>query len=270
MLFFYLKKQPKSKFMHLVRCRSDFKNYKNIDMKNFPILSIIILMFLVVSISKAGGFLIVMPDAHRNPNPQLIPGTLNPALFPLESRSTKIETKIFDQTAITTVEQVFYNPTNRRLEAYFLFPVPKDVVITKFTMNINGKMQEAELLDAVKARQIYEQIVRKAQDPALLEYYNRAMFRVRIFPIEPNSEQRIQLTYTETLQKDNGTIAYSFPLNTAKYSAKPLNNISMRVMIEGSSKLKTVYCPTHETEIIRKNDKNVSVGFEMKKYPTRP
>jgi Ca-activated chloride channel family protein len=225
----------------------------------------LMLIFLLNAKIFAGGFLIVMPDAHSNPNDfQLRPGQVNPALFPLESRSTKIETRIYDQTATTTIDQVFFNPTGRRLEAYFLFPVPKDVVISKFTMNINGKMQEAELLDAAKARQIYEQIVRKAQDPALLEYYNRGMFRVRIFPIEPNSEQRIQLTYSETLQRDNGTISYNFPLNTAKYSAKPLNNLSMRVIIEGSSKIKTVYCPSHEAEIIRKDDKNATVGFEMK------
>ncbi len=227
--------------------------------------SLVMLIFLLNVKIFAGGFLIVMPDAHSNPNNiQLRPGQVNPALFPLESRSTKIETRIFDQTATTTIDQVFFNPTGRRLEAYFLFPVPKDVVISKFTMNINGKMQEAELLDADKARQIYEQIVRKAQDPALLEYYNRGMFRVRIFPIEPNSEQRIQLTYSETLQRDNGTISYSFPLNTSKYSAKPLNNLSMRVIVEGSSKIKTVYCPSHEAEIIRKDDKNATVGFEMK------
>ncbi len=227
--------------------------------------SLVMLIFLLNVKIFAGGFLIVMPDAHSNPNNiQLRPGQVNPALFPLESRSTKIEARIFDQTATTTIDQVFFNPTGRRLEAYFLFPVPKDVVISKFTMNINGKMQEAELLDADKARQIYEQIVRKAQDPALLEYYNRGMFRVRIFPIEPNSEQRIQLTYSETLQRDNGTISYSFPLNTSKYSAKPLNNLSMRVIVEGSSKIKTVYCPSHEAEIIRKDDKNATVGFEMK------
>ena len=233
-------------------------------MKFYKLLSLLTLLLLSAK-TFAGGFLIVMPDAHSNPNNlQLRPGQVNPALFPLESRSTKIDTKIFDQTATTTIEQVFFNPTGRRLEAYFLFPVPKDVVISKFTMNINGKMQEAELLDATKAREIYEQIVRRAQDPALLEYYNRGMFRVRIFPIEPNSEQRIQLTYSETLQKDNGTISYSFPLNTAKYSAKPLNNLSLRVSIEGSSKIKTVYCPSHESEIIRKGDKNATVGFEIK------
>jgi len=224
------------------------------------------LLFLFFSFQQvfAGGFLIVMPDSHNNPSVVLRPGQVNPALFPLETRSTKVEANIFEQTASTSIEQVFYNPTGRRLEAYFLFPVPKNVVITKFSMNINGKMQEAELLDATKARQIYEQIVRKAQDPALLEYYNQGMFRVRIFPIEPNSEQKIQLTYTETLVKDNGTIAYVFPMNTAKYSAKPVNNISMIARIESGSKIKTVYCPTFETEIIRKSEKTATVGFEQK------
>jgi Ca-activated chloride channel family protein len=221
------------------------------------------LLLLMSSISYAGGFLIVMPNKHSNPNAVVHPGHVNPALFPLETRSTQIDAKIFEQTATTTIKQVFFNPTGRRLEAYFLFPVPKGVVINDFKMSINGKMQPAELLDASKARQIYEQIVRRAKDPALLEYYDQKMFRVRIFPIEPNSEQRIELTYSETLQKDNGTIAYHFPLNTAKYAAKPLQNLSLRASIEGNDKLKTIYCPTHEAEIIRKGDKNASVGFEM-------
>lgn len=221
------------------------------------------LLLLMSSLSYAGGFLIVMPNKHSNPNAVVHPGHVNPALFPLETRSTQIDAKIFEQTATTTIKQVFYNPTGRRLEAYFLFPVPKGVVINDFKMSINGKMQPAELLDATKARQIYEQIVRRAKDPALLEYYDQKMFRVRIFPIEPNSEQRIELTYSETLQKDNGTIAYQFPLNTAKYAAKPLQNLSLRASIEGNSKLKTIYCPTHEAEIIRKGEKNASVGFEM-------
>lgn len=220
-------------------------------------LSIMTAMLFALQV-QAGGFIIVMPDKHANPNGN---GS-NPSLFPLETRSTKVDAGINGQTATTTIEQVFYNPGNRQLEGYFLFPVPKDVVISKFTMNINGKEHEAELLDATKAREIYEAIVRRSQDPALLEYYGKGMFRVRIFPILPKSEQRIKLTYTETLPKDNGTIEYVFPLNTKKYSAKAINQISFKVSIEGQDKLKTVYCPTHEVEIIRKGDKNATVGFE--------
>lgn len=214
-----------------------------------------------IAASYAGGFIIVMPDKHSNPN-AIIPGQPNPALFPLESRSTQVNTSISGQTATTTIKQVFFNPTNRQLEGYFLFPVPKDVVISKFTMDINGVKHEAELLDATKARKIYEEIVRRSKDPALLEYYGKGMFRVRIFPILAKKEQKIQLTYTETLPKNNGTIEYSFPMNTEKYSAKPIQQISFKIDIDGKEKIKTVYCPTHPVEIIRKGAEKATVGFE--------
>lgn len=225
------------------------------------LLSLILACVCNIIHSYAGGFIIVMPDKHSNPN-SVLPGQPNPALFPLEARSLQVESAINGQTATTTIKQVFFNPTSRQLEGYFLFPVPKDVIISKFTMEINGKVHEAELLDATKARKIYEEIVRRSKDPALLEYYGKGMFRVRIFPILPQKEQRIELTYTETLPKDNGTIEYSFPMNTEKYAAKPIQQVSFKINVEDNSKIKTVYCPTHKVEIIRKGDFKTTVGYE--------
>lgn len=221
---------------------------------------LLVLMATAIGNIQAGGFIIVMPDQHQNPDSRLP----HSGVFPLETRLTKVETAIAEQTATTSIEQVFMNTSGRQLEGYFLFPVPKDVIINKFTMFINGKETEAEMLDATKARQIYEQIVRRVQDPALLEYYNQGLFRVRIFPILPNVEQRIKLTYSETLVKDNGTIEYTFPLNTQKFAAKPVGEVSFKVTVEGQSKIKNIYCPTHEVEIIRKGDNNATVGFEAK------
>ena len=86
---------------------------------------------------------------------------------------TQVNASIKDQIAVTKVEQEFYNPNPRQLEGTFLFPVPKGAQINKFTMEINGKQVEAELLAADKARGIYEDIVRKLRDPALLEYAGR-------------------------------------------------------------------------------------------------
>lgn len=229
-------------------------------MQKIALLLITALLFNIAS-SYAGGFIIVMPDKHSNPN-ALTPGQVNPALFPLESRSTQVNTSINGLTATTSIKQIFFNPSNRQLEGYFLFPVPKDVVISKFTMDINGVKHEAELLDATKARKIYEEIVRRSKDPALLEYYGKGMFRVRIFPILAQKEQKIELTYTETLVKNNGTIEYSFPMNTEKYSAKPIKQVSFKIDIDGKEKLKTVYCPTHKVEIIRKGEQKATVGFE--------
>lgn len=220
------------------------------------------LLLLLPFYSQAGGFIIVSSDQHGDPL-EHVPGQPNPQLFPLETKSTQVEVEITGQSATTHIDQTFYNPSNRQLEGYFLFPVPKDVVIENFTMFINGKETKAELLDAKKARQIYEEIVRRVKDPALLEYYNRDLFRVRIFPILPRSEQRIKLSYSETLAREDNTIAYSFPLNTEKYAAKPVGQLSFKLSIEGLEPVKAVYSPSHEVEIIRKGKRNATVGYEQ-------
>src|SRR6185369_3690652 len=123
---------------------------------------------------------------------------------PLEVVYHHVNVKIEGQVATTSVDQEFYNPKPSRLEGTYLFPIPKGAQIDKFTMDIGGRMVEAELLSAAKVRAIYEDIVRKLKDPALLEYADRDVFKVRIFPIEPNSRKRIKLSYTQVLKADSG------------------------------------------------------------------
>ena len=124
--------------------------------------------------------------------------------------------------ATTTVDQEFYNPNASRLEGYYLFPLPAGAVIKDFSMWIDGRETRAELLDAAKARGIYEDIVRRLRDPALLEYDGRGVFKMRVFPIEPHSKKRIKISYHEVLEKNNGSIAYLYPLGTEKFSARAI------------------------------------------------
>ncbi len=216
------------------------------------------ILFLLISYASfAGGFIIITPNKNRTTHP-----VRNLPHYTLEVRSLKVDVKIKDQYAFTTIDQVFYNPSNRNLEGYFLFPVPKGAIIKDFSMEINGKQMQAELLDAEKARKIYEDIVRKLKDPALLEYANQSLFRVRIFPIEAMKEKRIHISYSEILEKDNNTVEYIFPLNTKKYTAAPLKNTSFKIELNSETKIKTIYSPTHEMEINRKSETRAVIGFE--------
>src|SRR2546430_15903576 len=72
---------------------------------------------------------------------------------PLEVASHHVEVKIDGQVAVTSIDQEFYNPNDQRLEGIYMFPVPKGAHINKFSMEIGGKMVDAELLSADKARQ---------------------------------------------------------------------------------------------------------------------
>ena len=146
---------------------------------------------------QAGG-LIICHDIRILPHPvppRPIPPRPHPVFAPLELRTQKVDVKIENQVARTTVEQVFYNPNPRRREGTFLFPVPKGASIKDFRMDVNGKLTKAELLSADKARKIYTDIVRSMKDPALLEYAERDLFKVRIFPLEPHGKKTIRLTY---------------------------------------------------------------------------
>jgi Ca-activated chloride channel family protein len=173
-----------------------------------------------------------------------------------------VNVKIDGQIATTSVDQEFYNPSHQRLEGTYLFPVPKGAQIDKFTMEIGGKQVAAELLPADKARKLYEDIVRKMRDPALLEYADRDTFKVRIFPIEPRSNKRVTLSYTQILKADTGLIGYLYPLNTEKYSAAPIKDVSVKIELDAHRPLKSIYSPSHSVEITRHGDDRATIGFE--------
>ncbi|MDQ3199959.1 MAG: VIT and VWA domain-containing protein [Verrucomicrobiota bacterium] len=181
---------------------------------------------------------------------------------PLEVTSHHVNVQIDGQVAVTSIDQEFYNPNDQRLEGTYMFPVPKDAHIDKLSMEIGGKMVEAELLSADKARQIYEDIVRKMRDPALLEYAGRDLFKVRIYPIEPRSRKPIKITYSELLRSDNGSVTYTYPMSTEKFSAQPIKSLSMKVDLKSAQPLASIYSPSHKVEIKRDVANRAVVGYE--------
>jgi Ca-activated chloride channel homolog len=205
---------------------------------------------------RADGFIVVE-------RPFLIPPGHFP-FAPLEVASHHVDVKIDGQVAVTSIDQEFYNPNDQRLEGIYMFPVPKGAHIDKFSMEIGGKMVDAELLRADKARQIYEDIVRRMRDPALLEYAGRDLFKARIFPIEPRSRKPIKISYTELLRSDAGTVTYSYALSTEKFSARPIKSLSLKVEVKTEQPLASIYSPSHKVEIRRDGPNRAVIGYESK------
>ena len=242
----------------------------------FPMLAAAV--FAPVFSSTAGGLIvvndvrilpeprppIVEPPIHpiRPPRPWPMPRPRVYRFAPMEVHEQKVNINVTDQIAETTVKQVFYNPNRSRLEGHFIFPVPKGAVLTDFRMDINGKMMKAELLKGDKARKIYEDIVRNAQDPALMEYAENELYKVRIFPIEPRSTKRTRVTYKQVLKKDSGLVSYKYPMDTGKYSAKPIKTLSVKMEIESKTPLKSIYSPSHEVEIKRDGANKAVISYE--------
>ncbi|GMR24946.1 MAG: hypothetical protein BMS9Abin39_0218 [Ignavibacteria bacterium] len=220
-------------------------------MKTINIFQLAILLLLASVSVYADGLIIIIPRPYPLPTP-----------FPLEVVFHHVDVKINGNLAETFIDQEFYNPSNQMLEGFYIFPIPKGAVINEFSMEINGEMVFAELLDAAKAKQIYEDIVRQIKDPALLEYTGQGIFKVRIFPIEPRSKKKVSISYREVLNSDNGVYEYIYPLNTEKFSAKPVKDVRVKVELKTNKEIKNIYSPTHPIDVVNKDNHNAVISFE--------
>ena len=83
------------------------------------------------------------------------------------------------------VTETFVNRSHRVAEADYIFPLPLGAAFEDLKLSINGELVSGETMTAEKARGIYEEIVRKQRDPALVEWMGSGLLRTRIFPIAP-------------------------------------------------------------------------------------
>ena len=211
------------------------------------------------------------PDHFRPHPPRPRPRPRHPwRHMPLSVKQHTVEVSIVDGAATTRLEQVFFNNYERRIEGTYIFPLPDDVALSKFSMYVNGQEVQGKLLTVEEARRTYESIVAKMRDPALLEYVGRRMFRARIFPIEPKSEVRVKLSYSQLLQADNGLVHYQYPLKATRQLPGPIETVSLLVNLKSKTPVKSVFSPTHKLALSRKNEYEASASFEARNvYPDK-
>ncbi|MEJ2735396.1 MAG: VIT domain-containing protein, partial [Anaerolineae bacterium] len=174
----------------------------------------------------------------------------------------RVTVTIEDQVATTHVDQVFVNEGRHEVEGTYLFPLPEEAAISEFAMWVDGEKLEGQVLERDEARRIYEDIVRRRRDPALLEYVGRDAFQASIYPIPPGGERRIELEYSEVLNMDNGLVEYVYPLNTEKFSPRPLEEVVVNVTVRSNEPLRALYSPSHDVDIVRRGDHNAVIGYE--------
>jgi Ca-activated chloride channel family protein len=185
-----------------------------------------------------------------------------PDLAYLSIKYHRVKVDIQDQVATTHIDQVFVNDSNWTVEGTYLFPLPEEAAISEFVMWVDGKRVEGEVLTREKARQIYDDIVRRRRDPALLEYVGHDLFQASIFPIPPGDERRVEIEYTQVLPAEGGLVRYVYPLSTEQFSARPLEDASVSVSITSQEPIKAIYSPSHPVAIDRDGEYRARAGWE--------
>ena len=175
-----------------------------------------------------------------------------------------VDITVRDQVANVAIDQEFVNTGSGMIEVEYMFPIPPGAAIDSMTLIVNGKEFAAKLLPADEARKIYEDIVRRKKDPALLEYAGFGLYRTRAFPLEPGKPCKVIVTYKNTPKRDHDLVEVWYPLNTEKFSAKPIESVRVSVDIQTKQNLMAVYSPTHDLKVDRKSHTRVIATYEAK------
>ena len=225
-----------------------------------PSISFLFLTMFVFAGGVSAQGVIVPGPCHRCPRPpRPIPPITLPRALPV--KSIKIDTKISSQVATTHVEQVFRNDTDATLEGTYFFPIPEQASITEFAIWDGDRRLVGEVRSREEARRIYDEIVRRQRDPGLLEYAGKDLFQASIFPIGPHSDKKLELTYTQILKAESGSVAYRYPLGTGRQVAQ-IGTVSGRVELSASDPLRNIYSPTHAIEVKRNGERRSTISFE--------
>src|SRR5215204_2935883 len=243
--------------------------------------ALVFAIFSVLSISAQGVIVPIICDVRPcrplpRPRPVPIPNAL-------PVKSIQIDTKINGQVATTHLEQVFRNDTPYTLEGTYFFPIPETASIVEFAIWENGKKLVGEVRSREEARRIYDEIVRRQRDPGLLEYAGKDLFQASIFPIPPNSDKKLEMTYSQVLKAESGTVAYRYPLGTGRnlwaQQNPRIENVSVRnngdkqefgtvsgkIEIVGKEALRNVYSPSHQIDVNRRGETTATISFESSK-----
>jgi len=163
--------------------------------------------------------------------------------------------------ASVSVAETFRNPHGRELEGTYYFPVPPGAQVEDFRAVLGDRELAGEILPAEEARRVYEELVRRAVDPAILEYYRRDLFRARVFPIPAHGEVSLSIAYRHRVPSNGGLARLRYPLDTGRFTAGPYRDVRIDVSVKTDGALHSVLSPSHPLEVVDRGDRHAKLRY---------
>ena len=176
-------------------------------------------------------------------------------------KSLDIDAIIKSQVADVRVTQTIYNPGNRDMEVELFFPLPNNGIVQNLVMMVNGVEIPGELMKKEEAQQIYQQIVSRKKDPALMQYAGYGLFKTSVFPMQVGEEREISIKYTQLCKRKMDNIGFTYPLGTQQFSSKALEAINFHVVIESSRGINNIYSPSNDIDVKQITDNKADIRY---------
>src|SRR5690242_12850440 len=172
-------------------------------------------------------------------------GITSPDVF---RQSSDVRVDLADRVLRYEITETFVNRGGRVGEADFMFPLPKGAAFQDLKLSINGEMVSGETMSADRARQIYEEIVRRQRDPALLEWMGYGLLRARIFPIAPGEVKKVVVRFQTVAEREGDALRVDYfrgLRSNQLASGYPEGRVSFLLTYPNDPMYGTAYSPTH-------------------------
>src|SRR2546421_7732743 len=170
----------------------------------------------------------------------------------IEKVRSAVQVTVTGRAARVTVEEWFRNGGMLLDEASYLYPLPGEAVFSDFSLWQGDRELKGEPMDASQARAIYEDIVRRKRDPALIELAGHGLLRARVFPIAPGETRKITLRYTQLLDRVGDAWRFRYSAGTGPGAA---SSSSFRMQVDSAARFGDPYSPTHRLNTSRRDDR---------------
>jgi Ca-activated chloride channel homolog len=164
-------------------------------------------------------------------------------------QNSDVRVELVDRVLRYEITETFVNRGSRVGEADFMFPLPKGAALQDLKLEINGELVAGETMNANQARQIYEEIVRRQRDPALLEWMGYGLLRARIFPIAPGEHKKVVVRFQTVAQREGDALRVDYfrgvRTNQRETNQQPEGRMSFVLTYPNDPMYGRAYSPTH-------------------------
>jgi Ca-activated chloride channel family protein len=154
--------------------------------------------------------------------PRPCPRPSCPTGSPVVRTSSHVVAELRDRVVRYEVTETFVNRGGGIAEADYVFPLPRNAAFRDLALEIGGELVAGETLGADRARGIYEEIVRRQKDPALVEWLGHGMLRARIFPIAPGEEKQVVVRFEAVAEREGASLRIDYARASAPQGGGPI------------------------------------------------
>ena len=142
-------------------------------------------------------------------------GALTTEKGPLPLKALDVQARVIGLLAETTIRQTFVNTHPEPLEATYIFPLPDRAAVTRFRLEVAGRIVEGQLKERGAARQEYDRAIREGHRAAITEEERAGVFTMRVGNLPPGETATVHLTLAGPLPYADGEATFRFPLVVA-------------------------------------------------------